>query len=186
MNSLFDKVSALVEINVRSLIGQSHRSKNAASFFRHYMAVEQNLIDVENSLVQTQAQMDIVVKNGKRSEEQLSDLDRIVDGFLLKGDDAAARKAQIHWNDAKRLNIRYRAQIQELSLEREKLLRAKDKLEVQLSLMQDEKERLQELYRQYKYDHGPAQNDSGQNSSGQNSGTGNQTEEKIYWVVDPE
>lgn len=171
MNTLFEKVSALVEINVRSLIGQTNRSKNAASFFRHYMEVEQNLIEVERVIAKAEAQMQAVVQKGRQSEEQLRVLDRRVDDLLIKGDEAGAREGQRLLNKAKCVNIGYRAQIQELNREREKLLRVKEKLEVQLDLMQDEKERLQELYRQYRADHQGAQHD-------------NDVEEKVYWVVE--
>lgn len=170
MNTLFEKISALVEINVRSLIGQTNRTKNAASFFRHYMEVEQNLIEVERLIARSEAQMQSVVQKGRQSEEQLRVLDRRVDDLLIQGDEAGAREGQRLLNKAKRINIGYRAQIQDLNREREKLLRIKEKLEVQLDLMQEEKERLQELYRQYQADH-------------QGTHNGN-VDEKVYWVVE--
>lgn len=170
MNTLFEKVSTLVEVNVRSLIGQTNRSKNAATFFRHYMAVEQNLIEVERVIGKAEKQMKGVADKGAQTEELLADLDHQVDDALLRGDDAAARNGQQRLNQVKRTNVAYRAQLQELNREREKLLRVRDKLETQFELMQEEKERLQDLFYQYQADQ-------------KNSQNGNSAE-KVYWVVE--
>lgn len=143
--SLLEKVSMLVSSNLQSIVGQVHETRNPAHFLRHYVEVEEQLVNVEREIAQVDEKAESLRAKGLRCSEMRANLDKTIDGLLLQGRDKEALAAQQELNQLEQLDAVYRQQARQLDDLRQKLYRAQDTLKVRLSMMQEEREKLQEF-----------------------------------------
>ncbi|MEM7130568.1 MAG: hypothetical protein AAF702_29865 [Chloroflexota bacterium] len=148
--TLVDKVSMLVSSNLQSLVGQVYKTKNTTHFFRHYLQIEEQLGEVEQAIREADEEAKDLQQKGLRCSEQRANLDKMVDGFLVQRREKEAARAQKELNQLERLDDLYRQQAHQLDAKRAKLLKARDTLEVRLSLMKEEREKLEAFVAEYR------------------------------------
>lgn len=167
--SLLDKVSMLVSSNLQSMVGQVHQTHNPSHFFRHYLQVEEQLVEVDDALKKLAEEAQTLQQKGARCSEQKANLDKIIDGFLLQKREAEALKAQYELNTLAQLDAAYRTQARQLDAQRQNLLKARDTLEARLSLMQEERAQLEAYLAEFRAQNGQAA-----------------SPDPAYWVVEPD
>jgi phage shock protein A len=129
MASLLEKVSTLISANLHSLVDKALESNSMAVIDQYIRQVEDSLSNLEDAAATVKA----------------LELDRVIDAFLVEGNDNAAAASQSRLNSTQQLIDTYQEQLERQEAEFQKLLDAKVKLEARLATMKQQRAELQAL-----------------------------------------
>jgi phage shock protein A len=145
MASLLEKVSTLISANLHYMVDQALKSNSLAVIDQYIRQVEDNLEDLEDAAATVGGEVKGLQRKLVEFQHKQDELDRAVNAFLVEGNESAALAAQSKLNSTQRLVETYKAQVDRQSVEFQKLLDAKVKLDARLSTMRQEREELQAL-----------------------------------------
>lgn len=145
MASLLDKVSTLISANLHYMMDQALKSNSPAVIDQYIREVENNLAELEDAAATVGGEVKSLHRKVDEFQIKSDELDRVIDAFLVEGNDAAATAALSKLNSTKRLVETYQEQTELQDSEFRKLLDAKVKLEARLETMRQEREELDSL-----------------------------------------
>ena len=145
MATLLEKVSTLVSANLHALVDKALKSNNMAVIDQYIRQVEDHLEDLEDAAATVGGEVKSIKRRLDDQEQKAVKLDRAIDAFLMKGNEATATATQSRLNSTQRLIETYQEQHTRLEAEYQKLLEAKVKLEARLATMKQQREELQAL-----------------------------------------
>jgi phage shock protein A len=145
MASLFEKVSVLISANMHALVDQALKSNSLAVIDQYIRQVEDNLADLDDAAATVGGEVKALKRKVDEYDQKDDELDRVIDAFLMEGNEAAAVAAQSRLNSVQRLIETYKEQLKRQDEEFKKLLDAKVKLEARLATMKQQREELQAL-----------------------------------------
>ena len=145
MASLFEKVSVLISANMHALVDQALKSNSLAVIDQYIRQVEDNLADLDDAAATVGGEVKSLKRKVDEYDQKDDELDRVIDAFLMEGNEAAAVAAQSRLNSVQRLIETYKEQLKRQDEEFKKLLDAKVKLEARLATMKQQREELQAL-----------------------------------------
>lgn len=145
MASLFEKVTVLISANMHALVDQALKSNSLAVIDQYIRQVEDNLADLDDAAATVGGEVKSLKRKVDEYDQKEDELDRVIDAFLVEGNDAAAVAAQSRLNSVQRLIETYKDQLKRQDEEFKKLLDAKVKLEARLATMKQQREELQAL-----------------------------------------
>jgi phage shock protein A len=145
MASLFEKVTVLISANMHALVDQALKSNSLAVIDQYIRQVEDNLADLDDAAATVGGEVKSLKRKVDEYDQKDDELDRVIDAFLMEGNEAAAVAAQSRLNSVQRLIETYKEQLKRQDEEFKKLLDAKVKLEARLATMKQQREELQAL-----------------------------------------
>src|SRR4029434_10616062 len=145
MASLLEKVSTLISANLHALVDQALKANSLAVIDEYIRQVENNLADLEDAAATVGGEVRSLQRRLAEHQAKPTELDRAIDAFLVKANEAAAVAAQSRLNSVARLVETYKEQTQRQEQEFQKLLDAKVKLEARLATIKQERDELQAL-----------------------------------------
>ena len=145
MASLFEKVSVLISANMHALVDQALKSNSLAVIDQYIRQVEDNLADLDDAAATVGGEVKSLKRKVDEYDQKDDELDRVINAFLMEGNEAAAVAAQSRLNSVERLIETYKEQLKRQDEEFKKLLDAKVKLEARLATMKQQREELQAL-----------------------------------------
>jgi phage shock protein A len=145
MATLLDKVTTLISANLHALVDQALKSNNIAVVDQYIRQVERHLDDLLDAAATVGGEVKSIRRTLEELEQKTAELDRAIDAFLVRDDEAAATAAQGKLNSTRRLTESYQEQMARLETEYQKLLDARARLEARLTTMKQQREELQAL-----------------------------------------
>jgi len=145
MASLFEKVSVLISANMHALVDQALQSNSLAVIDQYIRQVEDSLSDLDDAAATVGGEVKSLKRKVDEYDQKDDELDRVINAFLMEGNEAAAVAAQSRLNSVERLIETYKEQLKRQDQEFKKLLDAKVKLEARLATMKQQREELQAL-----------------------------------------
>ncbi len=142
MANLLSKVKTLIEANLHYLVDQALKTNSLAVIDQYIREVENNLADLEDAAATVGGEVKSIKRRLADQEQRADELDRVIDAFLMEGNETAAVAAQSRLNSTRRLVETYQEQVERQQTEFQTLLNAKVKLEARLATMRQEREEL--------------------------------------------
>jgi phage shock protein A len=135
----------LISANLHALVDQALKSNNIAVVDQYIRQVEKHLDDLLDAAATVGGEVKSIRRTLEELEQKTAELDRAIDAFLVRDDEAAATAAQGKLNSTRRLTESYQEQMARLETEYQKLLDARARLEARLTTMKQQREELQAL-----------------------------------------
>jgi phage shock protein A len=145
MATLLDKVSTLISANLHALVDKALESNSLAVIDQYIRQVEDNLANLEDAAATVGGEIKSIRRKLESHRQKAQELDRVIDAFLVEGNDNAAAGSQSRLNGIKQLIETYEEQLKRQEVEFQKLLDAKVKLEARLATMKQQRTELQAL-----------------------------------------
>jgi phage shock protein A len=145
MAKLLDKVSTLISANLHAMVDQALKSNSPAVIEQYIRQVENNLAELEDAGATVGGEARSLKRKVGEYEQKAEELDKVIDGFLLEGNEEYAAASQTNLNSNQRLIETYREQAERQQAEYQNILSAKVKLEGRLQTMKQEREELMAL-----------------------------------------
>lgn len=145
MAKLLDKVSTLISANLHAMVDQALKSNSPAVIEQYIRQVENNLAELEDAAATVGGEARSLKRKVGEYEQKAEELDKVIDGFLLEGNEEYAAASQTNLNSNQRLIETYREQAERQQAEYQNILSAKVKLEGRLQTMKQEREELMAL-----------------------------------------
>jgi len=145
MASLLEKVGVLIKANLHAMVDAALRQNSVAVIDQYIRQIEDNLEDLEDAVATVGGQVKSIKRHLTEYQAKSAELDRNIDLFLQEGKDSLAVAAQSKLNSTLRLVANYDEQLASLTVEHQKLMDAKLKLEAKLTTTKQEREELQAL-----------------------------------------
>jgi phage shock protein A len=145
MASLLEKVSTLISANLHSLVDKALESNSMAVIDQYIRQVEDSLSNLEDAAATVGGETKSIKRKLEDHNQKALELDRVIDAFLVEGNDNAAAASQSRLNSTQQLIDTYQEQLERQEAEFQKLLDAKVKLEARLATMKQQRAELQAL-----------------------------------------
>jgi phage shock protein A len=145
MASLLEKVSTLISANLHALVDKALESNSMAVIDQYIRQVEDSLANLEDAAATVGGETKSIKRKLEDHKQRALELDRVIDAFLLEGNDNSAAASQSRLNSTQQLIETYEEQLTRQETEFQKLLDAKVKLEARLATMKQQRAELQAL-----------------------------------------
>lgn len=145
MASLLDKVQTLFSANLHSLVDEALKKNSLAVIDQYIRQVEDNLEDLEDATATIGGEVKTLKRKYDEFAAKAEELDRNIDLMLKQGKETLAVAAQSKLNSTQTMAETYKGQYERQSMEYQKLLNAKLKLEAKLTTIKQEREEAQAL-----------------------------------------
>lgn len=145
MASLLEKVSTLISANLHALVDKALESNSMAVIDQYIRQVEDSLANLEDAAATVGGETKSIKRKLEDHKQKALELDRVIDAFLVEGNDNAAAASQSRLNSTQQLIDTYQEQLTRQETEFQKLLDAKVKLEARLATMKQQRAELQAL-----------------------------------------
>jgi phage shock protein A len=145
MASLLEKVSTLISANLHALVDKALESNSMAVIDQYIRQVEDSLANLEDAAATVGGETKSIKRKLEDHKQKALELDRVIDAFLLEGNENAAAASQSRLNSTQQLIDTYQEQLTRQETEFQKLLDAKVKLEARLATMKQQRAELQAL-----------------------------------------
>jgi phage shock protein A len=145
MASLLEKVSTLISANLHALVDKALESNSMAVIDQYIRQVEDSLANLEDAAATVGGETKSIKRKLEDHKQKALELDRVIDAFLLEGNENSAAASQSRLNSTQQLIDTYQEQLTRQETEFQKLLDAKVKLEARLATMKQQRAELQAL-----------------------------------------
>lgn len=145
MATLLEKVSTLISANLHSIVDKALESNSMAVIDQYIRQVEDSLANLEDAAATVGGETKSIKRKLEDHKQKALELDRVIDAFLVEGNDNVAAASQSRLNSTQQLIETYEEQLERQENEFQKLLDAKVKLEARLATMKQQRAELQAL-----------------------------------------
>jgi phage shock protein A len=145
MASLLEKVSTLISANLHAIVDKALESNSMAVIDQYIRQVEDSLANLEDAAATVGGETKSIKRKLEDHKQKALELDRVIDAFLMEGNENAAAASQSRLNSTQQLIETYEEQLARQETEFQKLLDAKVKLEARLATMKQQRAELQAL-----------------------------------------
>jgi phage shock protein A len=145
MASLLEKVATLISANLHSLVDKALESNSMAVIDQYIRQVEDSLSNLEDAAATVGGESKSIKRKLDEHKQRAQEFDRVIDAFLVEGNETAAAASQSRLNSTQQLIETYEEQLTRQEAEFGKLLDAKVKLEARLATMKQQRAELKAL-----------------------------------------
>jgi phage shock protein A len=145
MASLLEKVSTLISANLHAIVDKALESNSMAVIDQYIRQVEDSLANLEDAAATVGGETKSIKRKLEDHKQKALELDRVIDAFLMEGNENSAAASQSRLNSTQQLIETYEEQLARQETEFQKLLDAKVKLEARLATMKQQRAELQAL-----------------------------------------
>lgn len=145
MATLLEKVATLISANLHSIVDKALESNSMAVIDQYIRQVEDSLANLEDAAATVGGETKSIKRKLEDHKQKALEFDRVIDAFLVEGNDNAAAASQSRLNSTQQLIETYEEQLERQETEFQKLLDAKVKLEARLATMKQQRAELQAL-----------------------------------------
>lgn len=145
MATLLEKVSTLISANLHALVDKALETNSMAVIDQYIRQVEDQLANLEDAAATVGGETKSIKRKLEDHKQKALELDRVIDAFLMEGNETAAAASQSRLNGIQQLITTYEEQLARQEVEFQKLLDAKVKLEARLATMKQQRTELQAL-----------------------------------------
>jgi phage shock protein A len=145
MATILDKVTTLISANVHALVDHALKTNSLAVIDQYLRQASDNLASLDEATATVGGELKSLERRLAEQQRKTAELDKVVDAFLVRGDDTAAAAAQSRLNGAQTLIETYRQHRARLQGEYDQLSAARLRLEARHSAMKQQRRELQAL-----------------------------------------